>query len=705
MTAPASVAELKAALEHPSIKVVSFDILDTLFCRYVAFPRDLLQLYDDDFRSILGGFPLLSFSKQRFGMEDALRKGMNKLTRRREEITLDDIYAHIQMELGLAWPVVEALKAKELELERRHLRPRKTAVALLKAALEKGKTVALVSDMYLPEGFFKELLGAHGISGIDRIFVSSDLDKKKRTGSLFRHVLDHYEIRPEEMIHVGDNLSVDIEPARKLGLQAFHFPKALDSFLAMDGNRGLRGGRLQKADLGYRTVIGFVANRLFDDPFRQVERQSLANGDAYWMGYALYGPLMLFLAKWILEESILHGYEEVCFLARDGFILKDVYHQLAEHYAGAPKTNYIFSSRNVFLPWATRREDMIPWTHHYVGVHTGQLTFRKLLEERFRIELNEERRAFLSAQGFEDLDSPIGDRYAEFVRLIRHPKLGIVDANLGMVDLARDYYRQFFSPGKRQICFDIGWRGTSQLFLAELLGHGVDSFYLSCKSLAFENQYRYGFRVRPYAYFSSEFFIDYDELPLVLENVFGDPRSSTCIGFERTELGIVPVLSQDLLPEASQAVILGIQNGMRDFVREIMDWLKGDIRLLYAVPEHLFSPVLASILDPYPADREALKDIASENILMVGRHLRITEYWERKKAALPRRPAQTQAEGEDPSADLRYHARSGLVALKVLATRNHPRLTRSLLRPLYRVARAGLRPVRRMVRKGQQGKG
>ncbi len=692
MTTQTTLDAIRQHIHNPSIKVVSFDIFDTLLCRYVAFPRDLLEIYDDDFNDILQGFPLLSFAKERFQTEDRFRQQILESEPWREEINLDEIYRHLGDQLALPDDVLERLKAREIELERRHLQPRRSAVSLLEEARAVGKRVAIVSDMYLSGERLASILADKGITDYDGLFVSCDLDKKKRTGSLFWHVLEEYQIAPHEMLHIGDNHAVDIAPARKLGIHAVYFPKALDAFLALDGNRAFLGGRLPQADLGYRTVVGFLANRLFDDPFRPVEKNSFVNGDAWWLGYTIYGPLMLFLAKWILEQSLLDGYDEICFMARDGWVLQDIYAQLTPFYEGAPKTHYVYSSRNVFLPWATQRDTHISLTHHYVGVHCGYITFRKLLEERFHIEVTDEVESILAKHGFSDLDQTIGDRYAEFLRAARDPRLRIVETNIEKVKLAQDYYRQFFSPEKRQICFDIGWRGTSQLFLSELLGYPVDSFYLACKSLAFANQYRYGFRVQPYAHYISDFFLSLSDLQLLIENVFGDPTSSTCVGFERKGDVVEPVLSGNPMPQSSQDVILRIQGGVRDFVQEFIAWIQGDVRRLNAIPRHLFDPLLATAQHPYPADVDAVREAASENILMVGKHLKLDDTWKPRFTLHSTQPGVPEL---DPQQALKQLLRTSVRSMKILVADKYPRLSRSALMPTYRATRSAVKAVLR----------
>ena len=61
----------------------------------------------------------------------------------------------------------------------------------------------------------------HGIATADDpLYVSSELEMTKRTGELFKHVLEREGVQPGDLHHCGDSMVGDFLAARKLGIKA-----------------------------------------------------------------------------------------------------------------------------------------------------------------------------------------------------------------------------------------------------------------------------------------------------------------------------------------------------------------------------------------------------------------------------------------------------------------------------------------------------
>lgn len=90
---------------------------------------------------------------------------------------------------------------------------------LTRSLKESGKRVAVISDMYIGGPAVQELLDATGFGGlIDAVFVSGDMRLRKRSGRLFRHVLNDLEIAPEDTAHMGDDAVSDWLRPQNLGI-------------------------------------------------------------------------------------------------------------------------------------------------------------------------------------------------------------------------------------------------------------------------------------------------------------------------------------------------------------------------------------------------------------------------------------------------------------------------------------------------------
>ena len=144
------------------IKFYSFDIFDTLLTRKVATPTGIFVLMQDT---------LIKNPKYNNIPQDVRENFYNyrrhcEYRQRRivafngslNDITLDQIYTDLMQTYGLTLAQKNELMQLEIELEYENIIPIKENINLLKDLLNQGKTVVLISDMYLPREIIKTLL-------------------------------------------------------------------------------------------------------------------------------------------------------------------------------------------------------------------------------------------------------------------------------------------------------------------------------------------------------------------------------------------------------------------------------------------------------------------------------------------------------------------------------------------------------------------
>ncbi len=96
--------------------------------------------------------------------------------------------------------------------------------------LAKGERVIFISDMYLQSKYIKQLLAkASPVFAELPLYVSNECGLLKQTGSLFKYVLEKENIRPEELIHRGDNPVADLEKPRSLGIGTNFYDRSVPS--------------------------------------------------------------------------------------------------------------------------------------------------------------------------------------------------------------------------------------------------------------------------------------------------------------------------------------------------------------------------------------------------------------------------------------------------------------------------------------------
>lgn len=176
-------------------KVVSFDIFDTLLKRDVFFPTDVFVLVEREYSRRFG--QQLNFASIRENAEKAAREKSIY-----QDVTFDEIYS----EINLSVSEKSILQQLELDVEASLLHSNIDIQYLFEECLKSGKTIYIVSDMYLPKSFLERILKREGISGYKYLYLSSEQRAKKGTGLLFATLCKTENINCKDIIHIGLSL-------------------------------------------------------------------------------------------------------------------------------------------------------------------------------------------------------------------------------------------------------------------------------------------------------------------------------------------------------------------------------------------------------------------------------------------------------------------------------------------------------------------
>ena len=189
--------------------VVSFDVFDTLIERDIDDPTDIFYIVGE---AVLGYEYVGQFKLDRIKAEQIARD-----KKASGEVVLDEIYMELD---GVYGNKTELLKAREIETELQYCRPKQKIIPIYKKCCELGKTVLLISDMYLPPSIIEKMLEKCEISEYSKLFVSNEYEENKRTGRLFKAALEELSIAPKDIIHIGDSIKADLLGPRKEGIRS-----------------------------------------------------------------------------------------------------------------------------------------------------------------------------------------------------------------------------------------------------------------------------------------------------------------------------------------------------------------------------------------------------------------------------------------------------------------------------------------------------
>lgn len=326
-------------IETQNIKLISFDIFDTLILRPFAKPEGLFSLIEIQ-QNIKG------FKEARVKAEvDARRKASFR------EITIHQIYANIPEEY-------KGLLDIELQSEIDNTFINDEMKEIFDYAIKKDIPVIITSDMYLPKYTILDILKNNGIIGFRKLYLSSEYKKSKADGFLYQEIIkDFPDINSNKILHIGDNFKADIESASKHGLKTFFYPSIKDQFIK-------QYPRIKKLD------TSVPENNLMLGKMLLAWKKSFKkfNELNYWgrLGFLYSGAFCLTFTEYINNVINKENIDKVLFIARDGYTLNKTYKIL---YDGVDSA-YIYCPR-AFKKYLNTNNDKITEFKSYLNSVNG----------------------------------------------------------------------------------------------------------------------------------------------------------------------------------------------------------------------------------------------------------------------------------------------------------------------------------------------
>uniref|UniRef100_UPI00307615BA rhamnan synthesis F family protein n=1 Tax=Candidatus Methylomirabilis sp. TaxID=2032687 RepID=UPI00307615BA len=327
---------VKTMLDAQDVKVIAFDIFDTLLIRPVIHPETAKTIIGHRSRNMIGN----DYAELRAHAEARARSRLGR------DVGLDDIYAEFASLAGKQVDEVGHIRALEEDTELHLVAPRSECIDLANYAVRSGKRVVLVSDMFLPRGVVEKILSENGVTGYHALYLSSDIGVRKDTGELYRFVLQQEQIAPSALLMVGDNEHSDVQIPLNLGIQVCHVLRPVEIARALPRFSRAIEWVQTKGSLDEQLTLGLVIRKLFGPVFYQsLDPDSLLNGGPRHIGYAVVGPVIMSFCLWLIDTARKDGIEKLFFLAREGQLLKKVYDHVAMHVEDAIPSEYLVLSR------------------------------------------------------------------------------------------------------------------------------------------------------------------------------------------------------------------------------------------------------------------------------------------------------------------------------------------------------------------------
>lgn len=356
--------------------MVSFDIFDTLITRITATPYGVFVLmqrelesnseYQEMPKDLCSNFASIRINAERMARACIQKAGI-------EDVTFEEIYKYLCLRGNITKHQQKQLMKLETDIEYAVSRGINENIEKVKGLLNAGERVVLISDMYLPTEFIRTLLvKADKIFEEIPLYVSNEYKKIKSTTNLFQYVKSKEKVSYTEWKHIGDNEKGDYAAPKRLGIDAQRY--SYPQFLTIEKQL------LDKEIYDWSTQLTIGTSR----------NARIGNADDinYAIGTALGAPILTQYVEWILLQSKEKKINRLYFIARDGFILKEIADIIIAKMRLNIDTYYIYGSRKAWrMPSICENnwdiEELINWSH------LNSLTTYQRFADVFQIEENE----------------------------------------------------------------------------------------------------------------------------------------------------------------------------------------------------------------------------------------------------------------------------------------------------------------------------
>ncbi|MEP4890018.1 MAG: hypothetical protein ABJV04_08330, partial [Aliiglaciecola sp.] len=344
------ISNIKSHIKQHDIKVVSFDLFDTLIFRKVSKPKDIFSHAYAKVKDELQ----LGLQDKEFQELRAFAEKKAKYNAPNNEVSLEDIYDY----MPFSQSIKAALLKSELETEALYgflYEPLLNLIADLKA---QGIQILFLSDMYLSKEqihttFFDQKKWVCDIP----LFVSSEYKKNKSSGHLFKCVKEQLHLDNTEWLHVGDNLKSDFEIPNKIGLNAIY-----------------AGGKLNSTQILKTEQLispsGFTCNsiRQIAVTHKKDKTNALVEPMAFELGAFVWGPALFAFSDWVIDKTISVKSSTILCLMREAEVFAPLISlRLSQRNIQHIVVKKLFASRKSTI-WPSINLDSVNWLNDLIAL-------------------------------------------------------------------------------------------------------------------------------------------------------------------------------------------------------------------------------------------------------------------------------------------------------------------------------------------------
>lgn len=289
-------------VQAKSVKLVSFDIFDTLVHRKTSLPVDVFATAWNQAQDSLNlTMTAAEYTELRVSTEQRVKRHSAN-----GEVTLEAIIQGLPFSESIKTILLDA----ELAAEKALGFIDQQMVGLIEALMAQQVKVVFISDMYLSALQIRQCyFGEYGFLCDIPLYVSSELQVNKATGTVFRVVQQHTNASPDNWLHIGDHPVSDQEMPGRAGIHT-----------------ALVKGRLNQTEIIRQEAALFAGNlpanaaRLIASSHYKGEYST----DAFSLATFVWGPIMYAFADWVIDQSLKAGSRSILCLMREAEVFEPV---------------------------------------------------------------------------------------------------------------------------------------------------------------------------------------------------------------------------------------------------------------------------------------------------------------------------------------------------------------------------------------------
>ncbi len=626
--------EIKLRILNPKIKVVSFDIFDTLISRPFYNPTDLFIILEAKVNKLLNITDTIKFKEIRIEAENVARDKIKLINPMYEDITLDDIYDVVQELTGISKTYIEQIKQEEINLELKYCLTRNFAKELFDLTKHLGKKIIITSDMYLPKDVITKILKNNGYLDYDELFLSSDIKLCKNTGNLYKYVTEKFGVSGENILHIGDNFESDVIQSQKSGWNAYHFPKSIDILTnQINGYYGgeaynnvfskpfaMRSNNGMLEYFGIRTMLAIVANKIFDNPFVEINRSSDFNSDPRIIGYYALGPHLYAIADWLLKSVKEDDYINLNFMARDGYLPMEAFKILNYVHKIDININYLRLTRQSILPLQINSKNDFMSLSNNINIYANSpesiiKMFSYWVKDKNLDDAKEvcEKNGLIYAKKFDNLSS-----YYKFIKVFNETFYDATKFKEYKEKLKK--YLSGYYNGKTAD-FDIGYSCRIESVLKKNFKFNVTSYFIHInKDIALSRSHNSDVKIKTFFNYSPGVTGTVRELLI-------SKLEPSCKMINFVNGKMVPVFKEYDNDYYTFFVIDNIQKAALFYINDIINIFKDDIEYLYYQREDMsMIHEYFNAMSKY-TDRQLFSVLNFEDDLGLGEKVNLLDFW------------------------------------------------------------------------------